>query len=100
MQALKERGELEEKWKEESQKVRFQRDELKEKQREYEKNFNVLEESRREAMLEIEEFEMEKSLPLEEIRRHEHKLEQLKTEREAALNIANKKFSKIFKRRR
>ncbi|KAJ7384731.1 Kinesin-like protein kif16b [Desmophyllum pertusum] len=94
LQAMKERQEMQEKWKAESQKVQIQRDELKEKQREYEKNFNVLEESRREAMLEMESFEMEKSRTLEEIRRQESKLEQLRTEREAALDIANNDIRK------
>lgn len=89
LEAMKEKQELEAKWKAESEKIQLQREELKEKQHEYEKNFNALEESRREAMLEIEEFEMEKSIALEEIRLEEHKLEQLKTERETALNIAN-----------
>ncbi|XP_073249049.1 uncharacterized protein [Porites lutea] len=94
LQAMKEREELKEKWKTESEKVKVQRDELKEKQREYEKNFNALEESRREAMLEIEEFELEKSLVLEGIRVKERQLEELKAEREAALNIANNDISK------
>ncbi|XP_078351266.1 uncharacterized protein LOC144636002 isoform X2 [Oculina patagonica] len=94
LQALKEREELQEKWKAESQKVQQQRDELKEKQREYEKNYSVLEEARREAMLEMEEFELEKSRALEEIRREESKLEHLRIERETALDIANNDIRK------
>ncbi|XP_067029065.1 kinesin-like protein KIF16B isoform X1 [Acropora muricata] len=94
LQAMEERKELEEKWKAESERIHFQREELKEKQHEYEKNFNALEESRREAMLEIEEFELEKSLALEEIQREERKLEQLKSEREAALQIVEKDLAK------
>ncbi|XP_015767513.1 PREDICTED: kinesin-like protein KIF16B [Acropora digitifera] len=94
LQAMEERKELEEKWKAESKRIHFQREELKEKQHEYEKNFNALEESRREAMLEIEEFELEKSLALEEIQREERKLEQLKSEREAALQIVEKDLAK------
>ncbi|XP_068717325.1 kinesin-like protein KIF16B [Montipora capricornis] len=94
LQAIKERKALEEKWKTESEKIQIQRQELKEKQREYEKHFNALEESRREAMLEIEEFELEKSLALEEVQRGQRKLEQLKSERETALHVANNDIAK------
>lgn len=94
LQAMKEREELQQKWRDESKNVQLEREELKQKQRDYERKFSVLEESRREAMLEKDEFEIEKSRALEEIRRQEKKLEELRTEREKVLDIANNDIRK------
>ncbi|XP_022799911.1 kinesin-like protein KIF16B isoform X2 [Stylophora pistillata] len=94
LQAMKEREKLQERWRAESENVQLEREELKQKQRDYEKKFSLLEESKREAMLEKEEFEIEKSRALEEIRRQEKKLEELRTEREKALDVANNDIRK------
>ena len=88
-ETVKQREDLRQKWESKSKNVHSQNEKLNELKRQYQEKYNALEEERREALLEKEQFEKEKENAFKEIKTSEEMLEQLRLQRELALEIAN-----------